>query len=414
VTMARDVDVDVLVVGAGPYGLSLAAHLRRRGVNFRIFGQPMKTWISAMPKGMFLKSEGFASTLYDPDRAFTLEKYCADRGLEYSDLGVPVPLATFIDYGLEFQQRFVPDLDPRSVARIAEDGGGFAVTLEDGVELTAGAVILAIGISPFAYLPPSLSGLPNRLVSHSSEHLEFDEFAGRDVALIGAGSSAIDLAVLLHQAGARPVIVARAPALEFLSAPEAHRSLLTRIRRPLSCIGQDWRRRIFTDVPSLFHALPRVARLREIRMKMGPSGGWFTKETVERHVPIHLGREVREVAVTDERVKLTLVPRQGPTENLEVDHVIAATGFKVDLNRIDVLDESLRRKIATVEGSPALSVNFESSVGGLYFVGVAAMNSLGPVFRFACGAEYAANRVSRHLARTVPSRDHAKVSASGS
>jgi cation diffusion facilitator CzcD-associated flavoprotein CzcO len=367
-----------------------------------------------MPKGMFLKSEGFASTLYDPDHAFTLAKYCADNGLEYADVGIPVPLETFVAYGLEFQKRFVPDLDSRSVARVAEDAAGFAVTLEDGVEITARAVILAIGISPYPYVPPTLSGIPDQFISHSSEHLQFDEFAGRDVALIGAGSSALDLAVLLHQAGARPVIVARAQMVECLPPPEGHRSLLLRIRRPISCIGQDWRRRIFTDVPSLFHALPPVVRLREIRMKMGPSGGWFTKETVERHVPIHLGREVREVAVADGRVKLTLVPRQGPTENLEVDHVIAATGFKVDVNRIGILDESLRAKIATLDGSPALSANFESSVRGLYFVGVSAMNSLGPVFRFACGAEYAATRVSRYLARIMSSRDSARVTASGS
>jgi thioredoxin reductase len=412
--MAPDADVDVVVVGAGPYGLSIAAHLRGRGVDFRIFGQPMKTWQTAMPKGMFLKSEGFASTLYDPDRTFTLEKYCADNGEDYSALGTPVPLAMFIAYGLAFQQRFVPDLDQRSVTRILERDGGFVVTLEDGVEVTARAVILAIGISSFAYVPPNLSALPRQFVSHSSEHLEFDEFAGRDVALIGAGSSAIDIAGLLHEAGARPVIVARAPALEYLSRPEEHRSLLTRIRRPLSCIGQDWRRRIFTDAPSLFHALPKAVRLREIKMKMGPSGAWFMQDIVKRHVPTRLGTEVSSIGIADERANLTLVAREGPSETLEVDHIIAATGFRVDVNRVEILDQSIRSELATMDGAPALSANFESSVRGLYFVGVSAMNSLGPVFRFACGAEYTATRISRHLARSMPSRNSAKVTASGS
>jgi cation diffusion facilitator CzcD-associated flavoprotein CzcO len=412
--MAYDAEVDVLIVGAGPYGLSIAAHLRSKGVDFRIFGQPMKTWQTAMPKGMFLKSEGFASTLYDPKHEFTLAKYCSDHGQEYSDLGTPVPLETFIAYGLEFQRRFVPDLDQRSVTRIVERDGGFAVSLEDGVEISARFVTLAIGISTYAYVPPNLSALPRQFVSHSSEHREFDQFTGRDVALIGGGSSAIDIAGLLHEVGARPVIVARAPALEFLSRPEEHRSLLTRIRRPLSCIGQDWRRRIFTDAPSLFHALPKAIRLREVRMKLGPSGAWFMQDVVKRHVPTRLGREIGEIGISDDRINLTLVSRQAPPENLEVDHIIAATGFRVDVNRVEILDEAIRAKLATMDGAPALSANFESSVRGLFFVGVSAMNSLGPVFRFACGAEYTATRLSRYIARSMPGRNYAKVTASGS
>jgi thioredoxin reductase len=383
-------------------------------VDFRIFGQPMKTWLTAMPKGMFLKSEGFASTLYDPQREFTLAKYCSDRGLAYSDLGTPVPLSTFIDYGLEFQQRFVPDLDQRSVTAIVQHDGGFAVTLEDGVEITARSVILAIGISAYAYVPPSLSDIPRQFLSHSSEHLEFDQFAGRDVALIGGGSSAIDIAGLLHDAGARPVIVARAPKLEFLSRPEEHRSLVTRLRRPLSCIGQDWRRRIFTDAPSLFHALPKAIRLREVRMKLGPSGAWFMQDVVKRHVPTRLGREIASVEISGDRISLTLAGRNVSPETLEVDHVIAATGFRVDVNPIGILDEAIRAKLETMDGAPSLSANFESSVPGLFFVGVSAMNSLGPVFRFACGAEYTATHLSRYLARSMPSRTNAKVTASGS
>jgi hypothetical protein len=97
--------VDVAIIGAGPYGLSIAAHLAARGVSYRIFGSPMHTWLTQMPRVMRLKSEGFASTLYDPDSAFTLAKYCAQQGIPYADLGLPIPLVTFASYGQEFQRQ---------------------------------------------------------------------------------------------------------------------------------------------------------------------------------------------------------------------------------------------------------------------------------------------------------------------
>src|SRR5215467_389452 len=100
--------IDVAIVGAGPYGLSVAAHLRRRRSSFRIFGTSMHTWRHRMPAGMHLKSEGFASNLSDPDEQFTLRRYSFERGLPYQDIGYPVPLETFIEYGLEFQRRLVP------------------------------------------------------------------------------------------------------------------------------------------------------------------------------------------------------------------------------------------------------------------------------------------------------------------
>src|ERR1700739_4804318 len=114
---------DVVIIGAGPYGLSIAAHLRARNVHFRIFGSPMRTWIEQMPKGMRLKSDGFASSLFEPDSKFTLEAYCREKGLPYADLGLPVPLETFVAYGLEFQKRFVPQLEQKSVVSLRRDGG---------------------------------------------------------------------------------------------------------------------------------------------------------------------------------------------------------------------------------------------------------------------------------------------------
>src|SRR5262245_16860312 len=138
--------VDVAIVGAGPYGLSIAAHLKSRGVDFRIFGRPMDTWLKHMPKGMRLKSEGFASCLYDPDSTFALQDYCREKKIPYADLGSPVPLEVFSSYGLEFQRRFVPELEDKVVVLLEKITGGFQIQLEDGEIVKARRVVLAIGL----------------------------------------------------------------------------------------------------------------------------------------------------------------------------------------------------------------------------------------------------------------------------
>src|SRR5438105_5474966 len=108
-------NTNIAIIGAGPYGLSIAAHFRHRGIPFRIFGRPMDSWLAHMPKGMLLKSDGFASNIYDPNADFTLKQFCSERGIEYSDTGIPVRLDTFAAYGLAFRERMVPELEDRLV-----------------------------------------------------------------------------------------------------------------------------------------------------------------------------------------------------------------------------------------------------------------------------------------------------------
>src|SRR5882762_8978631 len=186
----------VAIIGAGPYGLSIAAHLRARGVGFRIFGNPMESWRTRMPAGMLLKSEGFASDLYDPARRFTLKRFCAQNGLSYADMGLPIPRETLSNYGLSFQEQLVPDLEKRTVVALDRSIRGFQLRLEDGETLTAHRVIVAVGSSYFRYLPPSLAHLSAELLSHSSEHHDLSRFAGQNVTVVGGGASALDLAAL--------------------------------------------------------------------------------------------------------------------------------------------------------------------------------------------------------------------------
>lgn len=387
---------DSLIIGAGPYGLSLAAHLRAKRVDYRIIGSPMALWRTAMPAGMFLKSEGFASSLSEPSGRFTLGAYCAEYDVPYADTGEPVRVETFIAYGESFQSRYVPDLEDRQAVFLQKTGDGFEVTCADGGKIWAARVVLASGVLHFSHIPEELQNLPAALVSHSSDHHDLSGFKDKEVIVIGAGASAMDLAASLRLAGAKPTVVARRPSIRF-QTPLGERSMLDKIRAPMTSVGPGWKSVLCTQAPMLFHLMPDSFRTDVVRRYLGPAPGWFTREQIEGRVPIISGTTVVSATESKGRVQLTLRNNNKIMSNVSVDHVVTATGFKVDVNRIGYLEQKLRAAIRTVDGAPRLSRNFESSVPGLYFTGLASANSFGPMLRFASGAGFAARRISHHL-----------------
>lgn len=394
-------ELPAVIIGAGPYGLSIAAYLRALRVPFRIFGEPMQSWRENMPRGMLLKSEGFASNLYDPQAAFPLSRYCDGAGLKYQDVGLPVPIETFVGYGLEFQRRMVPELERQRITRLARQGKRFELATSTGEVLRARRVIIATGISHFGYVPPELDGLPSELLSHSSAHASLDAFKGRKVAVLGAGSSAVDIAALLHQAGAEVHLIARRAAIDFHEPSVEPRSLMDRIRAPRSGLGTGWRSRLCTDAPLLFHLMPESFRLKVVKKHLGPAPGWFMKDRVIGRFPMHLGTRVAGVHAIQHGVRLTLDSTAAGRTSLEVGHVIAATGYKPAIGRLPFFAEELRNEIRTVDEAPVLNHRFECSVQGLYWVGLASANSFGPLTRFAFGAGFTARRLTKILAASL-------------
>jgi len=390
-----------VILGAGPYGLSVAAHLRQKGIPFRIFGRPMENWLNHMPRGMMLKSEGFASNLSDPGAEFTLKQFCAHNGIEYADQGVPVTLDTFSAYGVAFQRRLVPELDAQIVTSVRQIQGGFLLSLEHGETLETCRLVVATGISQFDYIPPVLAALPAEFVSHSFHHRDPQSLHGRSVIVVGAGASALDLAGLLHQAGVQVQLVARTRSLCFHTKglPHEQRSLWERLRRPDSGLGPGLRSRFFAEWPMVFHYLPRKFRLDAVRTHLGPSAGWFTRPLVDGKVPSLLGVTIERASIQDNKVCLQVRGEGVAEHEICADHVIAATGYRVNMERLSFLDGEIRARLAVLEGSPVLSSSFESSVPGLYFVGLMAAYSFGPVMRFAFGAPFAARRLTRALGR---------------
>ena len=393
---------DVAIIGAGPYGLSIAAHLRALGVDFRIFGSPMHTWLTHMPKGMRLKSEGFASSLYDPGSTFTLEVYCKEKGIPYGRLGRPVPLEVFTAYGLEFQKRFVPNLENKMVELLKRSGDGFELGLDSGETLTARRVVMAVGLTHYSNFPAELAGLPPSLVSHSSKHSTVDQFRGREVAILGAGASALDLAALLNQAGARVQVLSRKQVIKFHDPPEKLEfSFFDQLRNPITGIGPGWKLFWCANTPLLFRQMPLKFRLDKVKSILGPAPCWFIKEEIIGKVQLLVDVSISEAKVQEGRVCLQLTDSAKNRKSITVDHVIAATGYKVKLQRLAFMDAQLQSAIRSVEDTPVLSSNFQSTVPGLYFVGASAANTFGPLLRFAFGAGFTAGRLSKHLAKSA-------------
>ena len=392
--------IDTAIIGAGPYGLSLAAHLRSAGADFRIFGRPMTSWRENMPHRMMLKSDGFASNLSAPDPSSTLKAWCAERGVEYDDELIPVPLKIFVEYAAWFQKHYVPDLEEHQVISVAKSRRGFTLWLDNGESLEAANVVLAVGINWFQVIPACLQGLPPELLSHSFGHQALPQFAGKRVVVLGAGASAVNAAVTAQEDGVDVALLTRVPEIQFHTPPDPDAvSWLRSITHPSSGIGPGWRSFLCTNAPRLFRRLPDALRLRATRRHLGPESGWYMRGKLTAQQ--YLGHTIEGARTDGGRAVLIAHNGEGVKVEIAADHIIAATGFKPDLRRLSFLDSSLRDSIAHLEHTPRLSDQFETSVPGLYALGLLAANSFGPLLRFMVGAEYTSPRLAAHLVRTA-------------
>jgi cation diffusion facilitator CzcD-associated flavoprotein CzcO len=389
--------VQAAIVGAGPYGLSIAAHLRQSGVSYRLFGRPMHSWTHCMPQGMMLRSEPFASSLWDPRRRFTYGRFCAERGYPYQAIGLPPTLHRFLDYANWFQRHAVGDVPGEMVSHIRRDAKGFALTLADGSELGAKQVVLATGYMAFRRMPTELSDVTSPHIVHSALMAEPSTYRGQDVIVVGRGQSALQWAALLHEAGARVRVLTRGSKLKWNGGPKPDRSWIDGIRKPYSGLGAGWKDLAISELPQVYRALfPADKRHRYVSDSFGPSGAWWLRERVEHRIPTLYDTTLVCAALASDKVCVT-VRRGGQVHGLQVDRVISATGYRIDLDRLDYLDAPLLAAIEREGDVPRLDRHYQTSVPGLYMVGAASAPTFGPVMRFMFGAKHAAPTLARHL-----------------
>lgn len=396
------------VIGAGPYGLAVTSHLVSNGIESVCFGFPMAGWTNHMPRGMFLKSTAPATAISSPVEGFTLGDYCDSVGIERFDKGgreVPIPLADYVAYGNWFQEQNVPGVERAKVTKVAAHNDGYLLTLDSRETLEAGAVIVATGVASFAYLPPELRpreielAPEERRISHSSEHNDLALFKRQRVAVIGAGQSAIESAVLLHEAGAEVELIARAPRLVWNPAPPGRpRTRREKIRNPSSPLGASWSNYLVSRYAERFPLLPDGVRVRIVETALGPAGAWWLHGRLSEAIKLHLGCSSLKAREDNHAVTVEFDSASGMNQRLEVERVILATGYRVDLTRLEFLDDSLLSEIALIAGSPRLSQSFESSRSGLFFAGLSAAATFGPLMRFVAGTGFAARKVADGVA----------------
>ncbi|ANP52683.1 thioredoxin reductase [Streptomyces griseochromogenes] len=382
----------IVVIGAGPYGLSTAAHLKARGLPVRVFGSPMASWAENMPAGMLLKSPPSASMLSAPEAGFTLDAYCREAGEPRLTGHDPVPVEMFVRYGRWFAERLVPEVANVRVLGVDRQTDGFHLKLSSGEEPRARAVVVASGMDGFAYVPEALAPLvPEGLVSHSSHHGDLAKFAGRDVVVVGAGQSAQESAALLAEAGAQVRLLARTRRLVFGTAPSPPPHW-----QPDTPLGRSWGLYAVVHQARFFRFLPAPTRLRLVKRVLGPFGSWWLKPRLDG-VPVHLGETVTGAERKGDGVRLVTRGADGTIRTIETAHVLAATGYRVQLDALDFLAPRLRSGLARTGGFPALDTGFQSSVPGLYFTGITSAATFGPLMRFTCGTRFAAPRLSAAL-----------------
>ena len=393
----------VAIIGAGPYGLSLSAHLAARKVKHRIFGRPMQFWDDIANAGgeRYLKSYCFGTNISAPSRGYSFADYSRPRGLETFE---PCSMAQFSAYGHWFQQENVSWVEPTEVELVDRSQREFEVTLADGERLKASNVVVATGLAGFAYVPLEISCLPRTVATHAAEIVSFAAFKGLNVAVIGAGQSALEAAALLREAGARPQLLVRENFILWQTRVSLKRSLWRRLRSPISGLGTGPKAWTLTNFPGAPHRMPAKWRIDFVKTHLPAEGAWWLRDRVESKIPIQFGVTVVSAHESGGRVALELRHEDGSRCQQMADHVIAGTGYYIDVGRLKFVDAKLHSAIERLEHAPKLNASFESSVPGLYFIGPTSAMSFGPLFRFVVGAEYTARVLVAHLAETIPSR----------
>lgn len=391
--------VHMLIIGAGPFGLSLSAYARHLGLEHQLVGQPMDFWKTHMPQGMYLRSG--RDWHLDPLNVHTIEKFLQTRGLTPSDVE-PLSLRLYLDYVEWFQEQKQIETIPLCVQRLdrCRDGKNrFRATMSDGQTIAARCVVLAPGFKYFKYLPPDLvARLPRGRYSHTCDRVEFDDLKGKRCLIIGGRQSAFEWAALASEAGASAVHLSHRH-----NSPAFAESDWTWVTPLVEAMDEH---------PGWYRALSKSDKealnqrfWEEGRLKVEP---WLEARVRKDTVKLWPGTQVmtcRESANGELEVALD----NGTV--LTVDHLILATGYKVNMNQVPFLAEgNCLDALATSNGYPVLDEQFRTTIPGLFITSMPATQDFGPFFAFTVSVRASARIIGHAIQHdSFPQSDGSKA-----
>jgi len=384
--------LDVAVVGAGPFGLSVAAHLAHKRV--RVFGGPMQTWRTCMPPDMRLRSDWEETSLSAPGDRGSIDVWSRAAGEAREE---PIPLQMFLRYADWFRGTFVPACDPSDVAHVDRAGGRFRVTSAAGEEVDAVSLVVAVGVTPFPHAPPPFDGVMGDGISFAIERQDYSPYGGGRVIVVGGGQGGLEAAALARRAGAEVEVVIRSQ-LRWFTDREPYRPRgplrrrAYRLAYPVVGYGPPPLNRLALH-PDLFAALPAAARRRVAARILRAGGSPWVRDEVQGRVAVTEGVAVQRVQRRGERIHLEL--SDGSVR--DADAVVVSAGFRFDLDRLGFLSPTVKAAIDVRDGWPVLDRGFRSSDPDLLFVGFAAERRFGPIARFVSGSRFTAHRVGEAL-----------------
>lgn len=383
-TPAMAKETDVLIIGAGPFGLCLAAHVQQLGLDYVMAGKPMEFWEQNMPKGMYLRSA--CDWHLDVSGEHTIEHFLAQQHLTPADVE-PLPLEFYLSYVEWFQEQKQLNNLPIYVQQLdQQDDGSFTVQMEDGSLIRAQKVVIAVGFKYLVNVPEDLLAiLPAGHFAHTCDFVDLEQMRGKSCLILGGRQSAFEWAALLAEAEAKAIhLVYRHDTPAFA---EADWSWVNKI---VDAMGDD---------PGWYRNLSEVEK-KEVSYQLWAEGRLKLEPWLKDRVSgenVHWWPNTR-MATSSVQPDGTINVQLDSGDQMVVDQIILATGYKAAVARVPFLQSgNILPLLAVEDGFPILDESFQTNLPGLFITSLLAGRDFGPFFGFTVSVRSSAKLIGRGL-----------------